>query len=75
MSVQCTDAVTQTSIFMYTNHTNIPFQNISSKNLHCIEIEDPSFWIVERLSGAFHLQPITFPVALPSVRGGSILNG
>ncbi len=70
MSVQCSDAVRQTSIFICTNHTNVPFQNISSINLHCKEIKVPSL-IVERLSGAFHLQPIKFPVGFSSVRRGS----
>ncbi len=42
--------------------------------LHCKEIKVPSL-IVERLSGAFHLQPITCPVVFSSVRSGSILNG
>ncbi len=65
MSVQCSDAVRQTRIFICTKHTNIPFRNISSINLHCKEIKDPSL-IVERLSGAFHLQPIIFPVGFRS---------
>ncbi len=71
MSVQCSDTVRQTRIFICTNHTNIPFQNISSINLHCKEIKVPS--LIERLSDAFHFQPIKFPVAFPSVRHGSIL--
>ncbi len=40
---QCSDAVRQTMIFICTNHTNIPFRNISSINLHCKEIKVPSF--------------------------------
>ncbi len=66
-------AVRQTRIVICTNHTNIQFQNISSINLHCEGIKVPS--LIERLSGAFHLQSIKFPVALPSIRRGSILNG
>ncbi len=72
MSVQCSDAVRQTRIFICTNHTNIPFRSIPSINLHCKEMKSPS--LIERLSGAFHLQSIKFPVAFSSVRRGSILN-
>ncbi len=57
---------------MYKSY-KLPFQNISSINLHCEEIKVPS--LIERLSGAFHLQSITFPVALPSIRRRPILNG
>ncbi len=57
-----------------TNHTNIPFRNVSSINLHCKGIKDASL-LVERLSGVFDFQPIQFPVAFSSVRRGSILNG
>ncbi len=52
MSVQCSDAVRQTRIFMCTNQTNIPFRNISNINLHSKEIK-VQFLIVERFSGAF----------------------
>ncbi len=74
MSVQCSDAVRQTRIYICRNHTNIPFRNISSIQFHCKGIKDPSL-IVERISGAFHFQPKQFPVAFLSGRRGSILNG
>ncbi len=71
MSVQCSDV--QTGIFICTNHT-ISHSETFLAYLHCKEITAPSL-IVERLSGAFHLQPIKFPVRFSSVRRGSILNG
>ncbi len=75
---------------MYKSYKYIPFRNMSSINVHCKLIKDLSL-IVERLSGAFHFQPIQFAVAFSSVnsihdylfsafydtivRHGSILNG
>ncbi len=54
--------------------SNIPFRNISNINLQGKEIK-VSFLVVERLSGAFSLQPIQFPIGFSSVRRGTILNG
>ncbi len=53
--------------------SNIPFRNISNINLQGKEIK-VSFLVVERLSGAFSLQPIQFPKGFSSVRRGTILN-
>lgn len=71
MTAKCIDAVDR--IFICTNQTKIPFQNISIINLRCKEIKVPSL-IVERLSDAFHLQPKTFLEGFSSVRRGSVLN-
>ncbi len=56
--------------YLYVQIIQISHSETFQAYLHCKEIKVPSL-IAERLSGAFHLQPIKFPVAFSSVRRGS----